>query len=204
MKLYYSPGACSLACHITLAETGTPFTIERADIRNKTTETGANFTEITARGAVPALQLDSGDVLTEGVAIMQYVADSLTPGTLPAVGTLARARLQEMLNFISTEVHKTYTPFFQGAEGAARDAQIAVLNQRLALVEARLADGREWIMGADYSPADAYLFTVTNWSGYIQHDLSGFPHLNAWRARVAARPAVVAAMKAEGLLGEAA
>lgn len=204
MKLYYSPGACSLACHITLAETGTSFAIERADIRAKTTESGANFTEISPRGAVPVLQLDSGEVLTEGVAIMQYVADHLTPGVLPAQGTLERARLQEMLNFISTEVHKTYTPFFRGIEGAARAAQIALLDARLALVEARLADGRDWVMGADYTPADAYLFTVTNWSGFVQHDLSAFPQLNAWRARVAARPAVVAAMTAEGLLKDAA
>lgn len=204
MKLYYSPGACSLACHITLAETGKPFAIERADLRSKTTETGADFAAITPRGAVPALELDSGEVLTEGVAIMQFVTDHLTPGVLPAQGTLERARLQETLNFIATEVHKTYGPFFRGLEGAAREAQIALLNQRLALVEARLADGRDWVMGAAYSPADAYLFTVTNWSAYIQHDLSAYPHLNALRARIAARPAVIAAMKAEGLLKDAA
>ena len=204
MKLYYSPGACSLACHITLAETGKPFAIERADLRSKTTETGADFSAITPRGAVPALELDSGEVLTECVAIMQFVTDNLTPGVLPAQGTLERARLQEMLNFIATEVHKTYGPLFRGLEGDAREAQIALLNQRLALVEARLADGREWLMGAAYSPADAYLFTVTNWSGYVQHDLSAYPHLNALRARIAARPAVVAAMKAEGLLKDSA
>lgn len=204
MKLYYSPGACSLACHMTLAETGAPYAIERADLRSKTTETGADFAAITPRAAVPALELDSGEVLTEGVAIMQFVADHLTPGALPAQGTLERARLQETLNFIATELHKTYSPFFAGIEGAARDAQIALLNKRLALVETQLADGRDWLMGTDYSPADAYLFTVTNWSAYIQHDLSAYPNLNALRARIAARPAVVAAMKAEGLLQDAA
>lgn len=204
MKLYYSPGACSLACHITLAETGMPYGIERADLRSKTTETGADFAAITARGAVPALELDSGEVLTEGVAIMQFVTDRLTPDVLPAQGTLERARLQETLNFIATELHKTYGPFFGGIEGSARDAQIALLNKRLALVEARLADGREWLMGASYSPADAYLFTVTNWSAYIQHDLSAYPRLSALRARIAARPAVIAAMKAEGLIKDAA
>lgn len=200
MKLYYSPGACSLASHIVLAETGKPFEIERADIRAKKTETGADFLAITPRGAVPALQLDTGEVLCEGVAIMQYVADSLTPGTLPAAGTLERARLQEMLNFVSTEVHKTYSPFFRGLEGDARTAQIALLESRLKLVEARLADGRLWLLGDAFTPADAYLFTVTNWSAGVKHDLSAFPNLLAWRDRVAARPAVQAAMKAEGLL----
>lgn len=200
MKLYYSPGACSLASHIVLSETGKPFSIERADIRAKKTETGADFLAVTPRGAVPVLELDNGEILGEGVAIMQYVADSLTPGTLPAAGTLGRARLQEMLNFVSTEVHKTYSPFFRGIEGAARDAQIALLDSRLQLVEARLGDGRDWLLGASFTPADAYLFTVTNWSGSLKHDLSAFPNLLAWRDRVAARPAVQAAMKAEGLL----
>lgn len=200
MKLYYSPGACSLASHIVLAETGATYAIERADIRAKTTESGGDFTAISPRGAVPVLVLEGGEVLTEGVAIMQYVADSVTPGALPAPGTLARARLQEALNFISTEVHKTYSPFFRGLEGAAREAQVALLNARLALVEGRLADGRDYLLGADFTPADAYLFTVTNWSKPLGHDLSGFPMLEALRARIAARPAVQAAMKAEGLI----
>jgi len=200
MKLYYSPGACSLASHIVLAESGAAYTVERADIRAKTTESGGDFTAVSPRGAVPVLVLDDGEVLTEGGAIMQFVADSVTPGKLPAAGTLARARLQEALNFISTEVHKTYSPFFRGIEGAAKEAQVALLESRLALVEARLADGREYLLGAEFTPADAYLFTVTNWSKGIGHDLSAFPKLAALRARVAARPAVVAAMTAEGLL----
>lgn len=200
MKLYYSPGACSLASHIVLAESGAAYSVERADIRAKKTETGADFTAISPRGAVPVLVLDDGEVLTEGVAIMQFVADSVTPGKLPAPGTLARARLQEALNFVSTEVHKTYSPFFRGLEGAAREAQVALLNSRLALVEAKLADGREYLLGAEFTPADAYLFTVTNWSKGIGHDLSGFPLLQALRARIGDRPAVQAAMKAEGLL----
>jgi glutathione S-transferase len=200
MKLYYSPGACSLASHIVLAESGADYSIERADIRAKKTETGGDFTAISARGAVPVLVLDDGAVLTEGVAIMQFVADRVTPGKLPAAGTLARARLQEALNFVSTEVHKTYSPFFRGIEGAAKEAQVALLNSRLALVEAQLADGRDYLLGADFMPADAYLFTVTNWSKGIGHDLSAFPKLEALRARVAARPAVQVAMKAEGLL----
>lgn len=200
MKLYYSPGACSLASHIALAETGAPFQIERADIRAKTTETGADFSAISPRGAVPVLVTEDGEVLTEGAAILQFVTDSLTPGVLPAAGTLARARLHEALNFIATEVHKTYSPFFRGLEGAARDAQVALLNARLALIEAKLADGRAWLLGDVFTPADAYLFTVTNWSAHLGHDLSGFPNLLALRGRVAARPAVQAAMKAEGLI----
>lgn len=200
MKLYYSPGACSLASHIVLAESGADYSVERADIRAKKTEGGGDFTAISPRGAVPVLVLEDGEVLTEGVAIMQFVADSVTPGKLPAAGTLARARLQEALNFVSTEVHKTYSPFFRGLEGAVKEAQLALLNNRLALVEARLADGRDYLLGADFTPADAYLFTVTNWSKGIGHDLSAFPKLEAVRARIAARPAVQAAMKAEGLL----
>ena len=200
MKLYYSPGACSLASHIVLAESGAAYSVERADLRAKKTETGGDFTAISPRGAVPVLVLDDGEVLTEGVAIMQFVADSVTPGKLPAAGTLGRARLQEALNFVSTEVHKTYSPFFRGLEGAAKEAQVALLESRLALIEARLADGRDYLLGADFTPADAYLFTVTNWSKGIGHDLSAFPKLVALRARVAARPAVQAAMKAEGLL----
>ena len=200
MKLYYSPGACSLASHIVLEEAGAAYEIERADIRAKKTASGADFAAISPRGAVPVLVLADGEVLTEGVAIMQYVMDSVKPGALPAAGTLERARLHEALNFVSTEVHKTYSPFFRGLEGAAREAQIALLNARLALVEARLADGRSYLLGEEFTPADAYLFTVTNWSKVAQHDLSAFPKLEAMRARVAARPAVQAAMKAEGLL----
>ena len=200
MKLYYAPGACSLASHIVLEEAGADYAVERADIRAKKTETGADFAAISPRGAVPVLVLADGEVLTEGVAIMQYVMDSLRPGVLPAAGTLARARLQEALNFVSTEVHKTYSPFFRGLEGAAKEAQVALLNSRLALVETRLGDGRSYLLGEDFTPADAYLFTVTNWSKGIGHDLSGFPRLEALRARIAARPAVQAAMKAEGLI----
>jgi glutathione S-transferase len=200
MKLYYSPGACSLASHIVLAESGAQYAIEKADIRAKKTESGADFAAISPRGAVPVLVLDDGEVLTEGVAIMQFVADSVTPGALPAAGKLARARLQEALNFVSTEVHKTYSPFFRGLQGEAKAAQEALLNSRLALVEARLSDGRSYLLGDQFTPADAYLFTVTNWSKGIGHDLSAFPKLEALRARVAARPAVQAAMKAEGLL----
>jgi glutathione S-transferase len=198
MKLYYSPGACSLASHITLNEAGVDFTAEKVDIRAGRTETGADFTAINPRGAVPALDLGDGEVLTEGVAIMQHVMDSAAPGSLPAPGTLARARLAEAMNYVSTEVHKTYSPFFSGIAGEAKEKQLAQLNARLQVVEDRLAQ-REWIAGDQYTPADAYFFTVTNWSGFAGHDLSTFPRITALRAKIAARPAVQKAMKAEGL-----
>ncbi len=200
MKLYYSPGACSLASHIMLEEAGAGYTAETVNLREKITESGADFRAISPRGAVPVLVLDDGEVLTEGVAIMQYVMDSAKPGALPAVGTLGRARLQEALNFVSTEIHKSYSPLFYGLEGAAKEAQMKTLDSRLAVLEGRMADGRDWLTGAEFTPADAYLFTVTNWSGKFAHDLSAFPRLSALRARVAARPAVQAAMKAEGLI----
>lgn len=200
MKLYYTPGACSMASHITLREAGADFTIEAVDLKAKTTASGGNYLEISPRGAVPALQLDDGSVLTEGVAIMQHVMDSLKPGALPASGTLARARLQEALSFLSSELQKTYTPFFMGITDEARPAQVKLLDSRLKLVEDMLADGREWLAGDSYTPADAYLFTVTSWSGFLGHDLSAFPHILALRKKVAARPAVQETLKAEGLI----
>jgi glutathione S-transferase len=198
MKLYYSPGACSLASHITLNEAGVPFTAEKVDIRAKRTESGADFNAINPRGAVPVLDLGDGEVLTEGVAIMQHVMDSAAPGSLPALGTIGRARLAEALNYVSTEVHKTYSPLFRGLEGDAKAAQLALLDARLQVVEDRLAD-RDWLAGESYTPADAYFFTVTNWSKAFAHGLEKFPRIAALRANVAARPAVQKAMQAEGL-----
>ena len=198
MKLYYSPGACSLATHITLNEAGVTFVAEKVDIRAGKTETGADFRAVNPRGAVPALDLGNGEVLTEGVAIMQHVMDSAAPGALPAPGTLARARMSEALNYVSTEVHKTYTPFFYGIEGEAKEKQLAQLDARLQVIEDRLA-ARAWIAGEQYTPADAYFFTVTNWSQHVGHDLSKFPRILALRAKVAARPAVQKALQAEGL-----
>ncbi|WP_295076118.1 glutathione transferase GstA [Tabrizicola sp.] len=198
MKLYYSPGACSLASHITLNEAGVDFTVEKVDVRAKRTETGADFTAINPRGAVPALDLGNGDVLTEGVAIMQHVMDSAAPGSLPALGTIARARMAEALNYVSTEVHKTYSPFFRGLDGDAKAAQLGLLDARLQVVEDRLAD-RDWMAGDAYTPADAYFFTVTNWSKAFAHDLTKFPRITALRDKVAARPAVQKALQAEGL-----
>jgi len=200
MKLYYSPGACSLASHIILHEVGADFSIEKVDLRAKVTETGADYWAVNAKGSVPALATDEG-VLTEGVAIMQYLADKAGATTLaPTPGTMARARVQEVLNFVSAEVHKGYSPLFNPAlteEG--RTAALANLNRKLAMLEAALADGRDYLTGADFTLPDAYAFVVTGWSDRLGVDLAAYPKLQAAMARVGARPSVAAAMKAEGL-----
>jgi len=200
MKLYYSPGACSLASHIMLHEVGLPFETERADLRAKTTASGGDFRSVNPKGAVPTLMLDDGAVLTEGVAIMQYVADAAGAVALVPAPGLARARVAEMLNYVASEVHKTYSPLFRpGMTDEAKAAQLAMLDVKLGWLEGVLADGRDYLTGA-FSPADGYLFTVTNWSQGNGHDLARFPHIEALRARVAARPAVQAAMRDEGLI----
>ncbi len=201
MKLYYSPGVCSLASHIVLEEVGLPYTLERADIRAKTTESGGDYRAINPKGSVPALMLDSGEVLTEGVAIMQFVADQAGATDLVPASGLARARVQEMLNYVCSEVHKSYAPLFNPAITAeAKAAQHAHLDAKLGTLETLLADGRSYLTGESFCPADGYLFTVTNWSKMLGHDLSVFARIGALRDRVAARPAVQAAMKAEGLI----
>lgn len=201
MKLYYSPGACSLASHIVLNELGTEHTIEKVDLRAKVTETGVDYKGVNPKGSVPALATAEG-VLTEGAAILQFLADKAGNVELaPAVGTMARARVQELLNFVATEVHKAYSPLF--TPGLAEEAKVAAkanIARRLGQLEGMLEDGRDYLMGAKFSLADAYVFTVTNWSKMTGVDMSGFPKLEAMRGRVAARPAVQAAMKAEGLI----
>jgi len=203
MKLYYSPGACSLASHIVLHETGLPFTIEKVDLRAKTTEAGADFATISRKGAVPALALDGGAVLTEGVAIMQYVADVAgTPGLSPAPGTLDRARLQEMLNFIASEVHKAFGPLFTpGVSDEGKAMAVANVTRRLGQMDGMLADGRTWLLGDTFTQADAYAFTITSWTRFVGIDIAALTHLGAYMGRVAARPAVQAALRAEGLSG---
>ncbi|WP_431299978.1 glutathione transferase GstA [Tabrizicola sp. BL-A-41-H6] len=203
MKLYYTPGTCSLACHIALHDAGTPFSAERVDLRAKTTADGSDFRKANPKGSVPALEIEPGVVLTEGVAIMQYVADSVGgAGVAPAVGTLERARMQEAMNFIGGELHKTgYGPLFRpGLSDEARQAQFAVIDAKLSWIEGLLADGREYLVTTGYTLADGYLFTISGWSKGMGHDLSRFPLIVALRERVAERPAVQAAMKAEGML----
>ncbi len=201
MKLFYLPGACSLATHIALREVGAAFELDRLDNASKQTESGADFLAINPKGYVPALSLDSGEVLTEGVAILQYIADQ-NPGKnlAPAAGSLARTRLQEYLNFIATELHKSFSPLFTpGASEEAKTAAKKKVAQKLDLVEKWLADGRRYLLGDSFSVADSYLFTVANWTGPTGIGLDAWPHLAAYQQRIGARDTVKSALKAEGL-----
>ncbi|TAJ37367.1 MAG: glutathione transferase GstA [Reyranella sp.] len=202
MKLYYAPGACSLSPHISLREAGAAFDLERVDTRTRTTESGADYLAINPKGYVPALQLDDGEVLTEGAAVVQFIADRHpAAGLAPANGSLERARLQEHLNFIASELHKAFTPLFDpSAPKAAKQAAPAAVARRLDHFERLLADGRAYLLGERFSVADAYLFTVASWTGPTGIGLDRWPRLAAFVARVAARPAVQAAMQVEGLV----
>ncbi len=201
MKLYYSAGACSLSPHIALEEAGLKYEAISAPTKTKQLPDGSDYRKINPLGYVPYLVLDDGTGLREGPAIVQYIADQAPSAKLaPPNGTAARYQLQSWLNFISTEVHKGFSPLFNPAMPAeAKKISADRLHDRLKWVDGELAD-KHWLMGADFSVADAYLFTVTNWAKPTQIDLSPFTHLLAWRERVAARPAVQRAMKAEGLL----
>jgi glutathione S-transferase len=201
MKLYYSRGACSLAPHIVAHEAGLQIELDKVDTKTKTTQNGGDLKQVSPNGYVPVLQLDDGEYLTEAAVVVQYLAD-LRPqsGLAPAQGTMARYRLMEWLGFISTELHKGYSPLFQPT---TPEEYKTIVKQKLALrlayVESRLA-GRQFLMGDAFSVADAYLFVIVNWSRATQVDLTAFPNLQAFQQRVAHRPAVQAAMKAEGLV----
>lgn len=201
MKLYYSPGVCSLSPHIVAHEVGLPIKLEKVDTKTKLTETGRDFLAINPKGYVPALELDNGEVLTEGPAIAQYLADQKPgSGIAPPNGTLARSRLQEMLGYINSEIHKSYSPLFRAeTPEETRVERKAYLHKRYALLDGLLAK-QPWLLGETFTAADAYLFVVTRWSKGAGVDLSSFPALNAFQERVAARPAVQAAMAAEGLI----
>jgi glutathione S-transferase len=200
MKLFLKPGACSLCPHIVLEELGLKYETDTVDLKTKKTSNGADYLAINPKGYVPALQLDNGSVLTEVAAIVQYLAD-LKPGKklAPANGTLERYQLQSWLTFIGTELHKTFSPLFNPvAPQEWKDACSGNIHRRLVWVNEQLA-GKDYLMGKDFSVADAYLFTVVNWTARVKIDISGLAHLVAFQARVAARPAVQAALKAEGL-----
>jgi len=200
MKLYYSPGACSLSPHIVALEAGIPLQLEKVDGSIKRTASGANFWQINSKGYVPVLELDSGERLTEGPAIVQYLADQKpASGLAPANGTLPRYRLQEMLGYINSEIHKSYSPLFKpDTPEATRAERKEYLKRRYQFVEDVLAK-QPFLLGDTFTAADAYLFTVTNWARHVELDLSGFPALLAFQKRVGERPAVHAAMEAEGL-----
>lgn len=201
MKLYYSPGACSLSPHIALREAGLSFDLALASTKTKKLADGSDFLAINPKGQVPALQLDGGEVLTEGPAIVQYIADQApASGLAPAAGTLARYRLMEWLNFITSELHKSFSPLFTpGTSDDAKAAAKARLMDRLGWVDTQLA-GKDYLMGKQFTVADGYLFTVTNWTNFVGMDISGLTNLAAFMGRVAARPKVQEALKAEGLL----
>ena len=201
MKLYYSPGACSLSPHIALEEAGLPYEAIPAPTKTKVLPDGSDFRQVNPLGYVPYLVLDDGTGLREGPAIVQYIADQAPEKKLaPANGTLARYQLQSWLNFIGTELHKGFGPLFNPALGDDAKAVFkAKLLERLTWVDGELA-GKLYLTGDDFTVADGYLFTVTNWTKPMAIDISGLKNLVAWRERVAARPAVQAAMKAEGLI----
>lgn len=201
MKLYYSPGACSLSPHIVAREAGLPCDIILASTKSHKLQDGTDFYSINPLGYVPFLVLDDGQTLREGPVIVQYLADQVPEKNLiPAVGTMERYRVLEWLNFIGTELHKSFGPLFK--PGTPEDYKPSVrqaLRSRFEWVEQQLA-GKTYLMGEQFTVADAYLFTVSNWCGHVGVDISGLKHLAAYRERIAARPAVQAAMKAEGLL----
>jgi len=202
MKLYYAPGACSLSPHIALREAGIPFTMEKVDLRAKTTESGADYKAINPRGYVPALQLDDGRVVAEGPVIVQMIADLAPESSLaPALGTPERYQLMDWLAFISTELHKGFSPFFNPAvNDEAKQSFRQRLTLRLDYLTKALGD-KPYLMGDDFSAADGYLFTVLRWAKGFKFELG--PTLDAYFGRVAARPAVKAALEAEGLLAAA-
>jgi glutathione S-transferase len=200
MKLFYASGACSLSPHIVAHEAGIELRLQKVDLKTKTVTSEGDYWAINPKGYVPALELDDGQILTEGPTIVQYLAD-LKPekGLAPPAGTLARYRLQEWLGYINSELHKTYSPLFRAETPAeTRAERLAYLSKRYALVEKQLT-GRSHLLGDSFTVADAYLFTITNWASAVKLDLSPFPHLRALQERTAARPAVQAAMRAEGL-----
>ncbi|TFW32402.1 glutathione transferase GstA [Massilia horti] len=200
MKLYFSPGACSLSPHISLIEAGFTFTTERVDLGTKLTASGADFRAINPKGYVPALQLNDGTVLTEAPAILQYIADQAPASNLVPVAGIERYRVLEWLNFISTELHKNFSPLFnKTASEDMKQAARANLANRFGYVE-RMLEGQDYLTGSAFTAADTYLFTVASWAGFVQLDLSPWPAVQAFLARVAARPAVQQALRAEGLL----
>jgi glutathione S-transferase len=205
MQLYYSPGACSLASHITLREAGLPVELKKTDTKTKKLEDGSDYYAVNSKGAVPALRLDDGQVLTEGPAILQYLADQKPESKLaPRAGTLERYRLLEWLNFITSEVHKGFSPLFNpAADPKVKEYAQQNVEKRFDWLNKQLT-GKQYLTGEQFTIADAYLFVVANWSNFVGIDLGRWPALKAFQDRVAARPKVQEALDAEGLLKKAA
>jgi glutathione S-transferase len=200
MKLYFTPGACSMAPHIGLREAGFTFDLEQVDLGTKKTKSGADYTKINAKGYVPALQLDNGDVLTEAPVILQYIGDQKPDsGLVPKAGTMERYRTQEWLNFVTSELHKGFGALFNPKTPEDyRPVAIERIATRLDFLAKQL-DGKPYLMGDKFSAPDAYLFTVLSWAPHLKISLDKWPTLGAYLGRVAARPQVQATLKAEGL-----
>jgi glutathione S-transferase len=201
MKLYYAPGACSLSPHIVARELGINVELKKVNTKDKTIEGGGDYWKVNARGYVPALELDNGQVLTEGPAIVQYLADQKPDsGLAPKNGTIERYRLQEWLNFLTSEVHKQFSPLFKpNTPEDYKPIAKENLATRFDWLDKQLA-GKEYLTGSQFTVADAYLFVLTNWTKPTQIDLSRWPNIAAFQKRVAARPKVKEAMQAEGLI----
>jgi glutathione S-transferase len=201
MKLYYFSGACSLSPHIALLEAGLPFTMVKINSKTKKTESGEDYLAVNSKGAVPALQLDDGRVLTEGPAIVQYIADQKPEsGLAPRAGTFERYQLMEILNYITSEVHKSFSPLFNPASSAeTKEAFTTLLGKKFDWLSGFLGK-KPYLMGDTFTVADGYLFTVLNWTAHVKIDLSKWPVLADFQARIAKRPKVQEAMKAEGLI----
>ena len=201
MKLFYTPGACSLSPHIVLREASLPVTMEKVDLKTKKTEKGLDFTTINSKGSVPALQLDDGRVLTEGPAVVQYLADQKPDlGLAPRAGSFERYQLIELLNYITSELHKGYSPLFNPSISADwKTAALANLDKQFQWLTHYIGN-KNYLMGNTFTVADAYLFTVLSWSSQVGVDLAKYHVLTAYLARVGHRPKVQAALKAEGLI----
>ncbi|HEX6840700.1 MAG TPA: glutathione transferase GstA [Stellaceae bacterium] len=201
VKLYFSPGACSLSPHIVLRESGLPFELEQVNLQSKKLKSGGDFLEVNPKGQVPVLKLDNGETLTEGPVIVQYIADQKPEsGLAPKSGTMQRYHLQEWLNFITSELHKSFTPLFRPN---TPEEYVKISKENLAgkfNVLDKALGKNQYLMGDKFTVPDAYAFTVVGWSKYKDIDLSRWPNLKGYMDRVGARPKVQEAMKAEGLI----
>jgi glutathione S-transferase len=207
MKLYYSPGACSLSPHIVMAEMNMAYETEAVNLKDKTCTTG-NFFQINPKGCVPALKMDNGEILTEGTVICQYLADMKNDGMLLAkYGTTERYRTMEWMNFIATDIHKNFSPLFSADKiynspevvNAVKTNYLNVLNEKMNFVSEKLGMN-DYLMGKNFTIADAYMFTCLSWTKYVGMNMDKWSNLNSYMKRVSERPAVMKAMKEEGLL----
>jgi glutathione S-transferase len=198
MKLYYLNGACSLASNIALHEAGLKFELARVDRRTKKTSDGLDFNEVNPKGYVPALRLDNGEVLTENVAVLQYIADRNPASRLaPVAGTMERYRLVELLSFINSELHKNFSPLFRDAPEDTKQYSRKMLTHRLEYVQRVLGD-QTYLMGEQFTVADAYLFTVLSWAPRVDLDLGQWPNIKRYVERVGKRAQVIEALNSEG------